>query len=445
MQGVTFTIAGIFILLVIALRPKYALAAYVTSMVWYPTYLAVSFGTIDVPVNRFVVFVLLLRCVLTPSISSKFTWCRLDTWMALAMAVFVIVPLLTYNETTSAIIENRGGFVFDTWFAYLVARYLITDRDSLISLIKVISIVLIPLAILGVIESVTHWQPFAPLRVYSPWYRGQAVVSEMRFGLSRALGPFGHAILFGCGFAMFLPLTYSLRHERDSWHSLAYALSVLMFFGALSCMSSGGWVMTIIVVICLAIEKHKDWVKRLIIFGILSCIFVGMASNRPFYHVIASWANPLGGAGWHRARLLDLFIEHFSEWWMYGYRGEDPGWGPQLGMGFTDITNEFVLVGVNYGILGVIGLAIITYMAFKTIINTYNKSADPYTKSICWAIGSLLFAIFVTWMSVSFFGQLMTLTYFMFGVIGSSMYFTKNEKAKVVRYILIDDRKALAI
>jgi len=420
MQGVTLTIALILSVLVIALRPKYALVAYIVGLLWYPSYLAVSIGTIDIVVGRFIVAVLLMRCLFDDKIRTKFKWCRLDTLVTLSMVVYVGAYLITQVESLSATIENRGGYLMDTWCAYLAARFIVTDRMKLISIIKCVSIAMVPLAILGVIESVTGWQPFAPLQRFSPWYGGaKAFVSEGRFGFARAIGPFSHAILFGGGFAMFLPLIYCLRHEKKDWRTYAYIISGIVLLGALSSMSSGPWVMVIVVIFCLIIERHKHLVKPLFIFLIISCIIIGIASNRPFYHVIVSWANPLGGAGWHRAKLIDVAIDKFDEWWMIGYGAKDPGWGPIFGMGHSDITNEFILNGVRYGILGVIALCAVLGKAFQGLISTYRKQRHPVAKSLCWAFGSLLFSITVAWMSVNFFGQLSTLVYCSFGMIGS--------------------------
>jgi hypothetical protein len=178
--------------------------------------------------------------------------------------------------------------------------------------------------------------------------------------------------------------------------------------------------MIMVVVFCLGLEKRKHWVKPMLIFFISSCIFIGMASNRPFYHVLATrLANPLGGAGWHRARLIDLSIEHFDEWWLAGYGGKDPGWGPELGANHTDVTNEFVKFAVRFGILGVIALCAVLTQAFRDLISTHKKMAQPAAKSLCWAFGSLLLAVVVTWMSVGFFGQLSNLFYCCLGMIGS--------------------------
>jgi hypothetical protein len=419
MQGVTLTFAIIACLLVTTLRPPYALAVYLTALLWYPSFLAVSVGTIDILVGRFVVAVLLVRCFFSDGIRSKFVWCRLDTLVSLSMVVYVVTFFITGTDSFEAIVESRGGFLMDTWCGYMATRFIVTDRARLISVIKCVSVALVPLAILGVIESVTFWQPFARLWVYSPWFRGGRFTSEGRFGLARAVGPFSHAILFGGVFAMFLPLVYYLRGEKKDWRPLAYILSGIALVGALSSMSSGPYVMLIAVIACLIMERHKVWVKPLVIFIVLSCIFIGIASNRPFYHVIVSWANPLGGAGWHRAKLIDLAIENFNEWWVVGYGDKDPGWGSQLGMGRTDVTNEYILNGIRYGLLGVIVLCAVLVKAFQGIITTHRKVTQPAQKSLVWAFGSLLFSVVIAWMSVSFFGQLTTLFYCCLGMIGS--------------------------
>jgi len=435
MQGVTLTFAFFVSLLVITLRPKHALAAYITALLWYPSFLAVSVGSIDILVGRFVVAVLLLRCLCNDEIRSRFVWCRLDTLVTLSMVVYVSTYFVTLAQPLSSTLENRGGFLMDTWCAYIAARFIVTDRAKLISVIKCISIVLVPLAILGVIESIFGWQPFAPLRRFSPWFAGGTLVSQQRFGFARAVGPFSHAILFGGGFAMFLPLIYYLRHEKGEWRSWAYLLSGVALLGALSSMSSGPWVMVLVAISCLMMERYRRRLKLLFMFLVLSCIMIGIASNRPFYHVVVSAANPLGGAGWHRAKLIDLAIEHFDEWWKVGYGDRDAGWGPELGMPYTDVTNEFILNGVRYGILGVIVVVLVLATAFRNVIATYRRVPHPLARSLCWAFGSLLFSVTVAWMSVSFFGQLLTLFYCSLGMIGSMTHshFRWEMPAEVLR------------
>ena len=262
MQGVTLVVAVLFAALTIVLPPAYALAAYIGALLAYPYYLAVSIGTVELLVGRMVVSALLMRCLLDDDIRSKFVWCRLDTWVTLSIAVAVGMALMTYQLPFGQRLENRAGFVMDTWFAYLAARLILTNRTRLTTVIKCVGVLLVPLAMLGVVESVTGWQPFYPLWHLSPWYR-QVSAIEPRWGFTRAVGPFGVSILFGINFGLFLPLIYWLRYEKN-WHLRAYILSAIALVGGLSSMSSGPWVMIMVVGACLVMERNKRWIKSVV-------------------------------------------------------------------------------------------------------------------------------------------------------------------------------------
>lgn len=429
MQGTILTFGIIASILAIVLKPKYAFVVYLAIVIWFPEFLRISIGTIDISCSRIVATALLLRCLSDQRILRKFRWTSLDKVVALSILVYVGVTLLVQPKWAS--IENRSGFIMDTWFAYIITRFIITDKEKLTTIIKCVAIILIPLAILGLIETTTGWQPFVPLRQFRPWDPeiGMTTVGT-RWGFTRATGPFGHPILFGGVFAMFIPLIYTLRYEKNIWKTFAYAISGLMIAGALSSISSGPWVMIAIVLFCLVMEKYKVWIKYMLNFFIFFIIFIQIFSNRPFYHVIFSYAGKLGGAGFHRIAIIDSAIRDFGKWWLAGYGGEDPGWGRALGMSFTDITNEYILAGVRYGLAGVIVLCLVLIVSFRLLIAAYRKEKDPYLKSIYWSLGSLLVAVSVVWMSVSFFGQLSTIFYCCIGIIGSAVLIPDRYKQK---------------
>ena len=431
MQGVTLTVALICSTLVLLLRPPYALAAYIAALVWYPYYLVVSIGTIDISVGRIVVFVLLLRCVCDDGIRKNFVWSRLDTWVALSMAVYVVMYCITRPLSTA--IENRAGFIMDTWFAYIVVRFIVTDKETLTSFMKVTAVVLTALAILGVVESVTHSQPFLGLKRFRPWDKpwGAPVgdTAHLRWGLARAIGPFGHSIMFGSCFLMFLPMIWALRHQRGYWGKLAYPLSGIAAIGALSSMSSGPWVAEIVLFFCLLMERFKRWVKPAIICFVLLCIFIEIYSNRPFYRVLISYANPVGGDARQRSKLIDLAIENFGEWWLAGYGDKDPGWGERyFYASYTDVTNEFIRAGVDYGLLGLLAFCAVLVAAFCGLSHVSKQTTDRELQSFCWSLGSSVVCLIVVWLSVSFYGQAWPLFYSILGIIGSSVHFARSSK-----------------
>lgn len=425
MQSTTLTVAILGSILVLFLRPPFALAAYIGTLLWYPAFVRVSIGTIDISVGRIVVTVLLLRCLCDKRLMGKFVWSRLDTWVALYMAVYVGMYCATHPFR--AAVENQGGFVMDTWFVYMAVRLIMTDKRTLICFIKTISIILVPLAILGVIESVTHWQPFMPFKRFS--ISGPLVgeiVDYRRWGFTQAIGPFSHFIMFAVCFVIFLPLIRSLRRESGHWKQLAHPLSAMACIGAVSSFSSCGWIMLLTMVFCLVMERYRHWLKQLAIALLALLILVEVGSNRHIHNVLASYGNFTGGAWWQRVSLIDSAIADFAEWWLAGYGGKDPGWGVAVWADYTDVNNQFILIGINCGILGIIALWGVLIVAFRTLSDCYKNTSDEQLRSVFWALASILVSTIVVWMGVSFFGQVPSLFYTILGIVGSSLSLTKS-------------------
>jgi len=431
MQNTTLIIGILGSILVVLLPPGLALAAYFGVLIWYPDYLRVSIGTIDISAGRIVITVLLLRCLLNGQLRDRFVWSRLDTWVAFSTAVYIGMYFIT-RPLTGLVIENRSGFLMDTLLVYLAARLCTPDRAALVAMIKSISLILVPLAMLGVIEAVggSYW--YRSLHQYCPW-RSDIPEIQRRWGLTRAQGPFSHPIMFGSCFVMFLPLIWALRHQRGYWAKLAYLLSAAGVIGAMSSMSSGPWGMLMVVIFCMAMERYSHRVKSVLALFVLMCVFVGIVSNRPFYHKLLEVGN-LGKGDWYqRAKLIDSAVETFDQWWLAGYGGKDPGWGAASGMAFTDCNNEFLLKGVQYGMLGVIALAGTLVIAYRGLVRAFKETSDKELRSLYWAMGCALTGVIVIWQGVSFFGQSVALFHCLLGIIGSSFALTRQTAAQAVR------------
>jgi O-antigen ligase len=123
-----------------------------------------------------------------------------------------------------------------------------------------------------------------------------------------------------------------------------------------------------------------------------------------------------------------------------GYRGQDPGWGGILGSTYTDITNQFILVAVESGLIGLLVFCGLLIILFRAIAAIYNKLHDPVLKTWYWTLGSIIFATIITWFSVSFFGSAMSLFYCVLGMIGSSICFITNESRNFQRIEILPQR-----
>jgi len=417
MQSLTLSIALIASLLILLVKPIKGLVIYLAVIFFYPSYLVISIGSVELTAHRMIVSVLLLKCLLNFPLMRKFKWRQLDTWVTVYIGVCTLVMCLTLPLGQALV--NRSGYIIDAWFLYLIVRFCVINRSDIFILAKWVGIFLVPVAIMGVMESVTGNQPFAKLAQYSVWDASDRS-TVARFGLTRAVGIIGQPIMFGLCFATPLPLVYFLRHLGRKWQMTAYILSAFLIMGSLSSMSGGPLATLGAVFLCLLLENYKSYVKPLLALLAAGVVLVAIISNRPVYHVIASYANPLGGAGWHRAKLIDFALEDFNKWYLLGLKGQDPGWGQRIGSDQSDITNEFIWSGVRFGIWGVIALCLVLITALRKVILLYRRVKDPLAKSYAWALGTVIISLILTFLSVNIFGQMILLYYFILGLIGSS-------------------------
>ena len=419
MQNVTLFIAVLGAALVCTLKPAKALCVYLSILMLWPTYLVIQIATLDISAGRIVVLFLLLRCVLTPRIIQQFRISKLDFMMMFFVIVNIVAPILAGAEVVSHLIASSGT-VMDTFFAYLAARFCIHTKKDFIFLAKSIALILLPLSLLGLGETFLNYQLYMPLMKYRPWGLPGRGIIEPRFGLTRAIGPSGHAILFGATFAIFIPWIYSLRHESGFWRWGSYCLTFFAVAGVFSSLSSGPWVMLIMILICLWFERHSKLLKPVLwSMGIGACL-ISILSNRRFYHVISDYANPLGGSAYHRARLIDCAIESFNEWCFFGYGLRDPGWGHSLGMAWTDITNHFIFIAVQSGLPGLLlFVGLLTGLLVK-LIKMYRIQGRTDIRSVYWSFCTILVVLFITLNSCTFFSQIRTFLYIVLGVLVSA-------------------------
>jgi hypothetical protein len=324
----------------------------------------------------------------------------------------------------------------DTLLVYFAARLAITDKREFLSFAAVASVIFVPLAILGAVESATHRLIFYHLTQFRAWRASiieGPITGEGRWGLTRAMGPFSHPIMFGSAFATFLPLSWVLRHRVGVWKVLAYVVSGTIVLGALSSMSSCSWMMLGAVLFCLFMEKYPRWVKPLLKASIALTLFVEVASNRHFYHVFGEAINVLGGDWWQRVLLVDLAIADFGKWCWYGTGGHDPMWFDPRGASFTDLNNEFLTVGVESGLVGLILFCVVLVQVFRGLVRGYRRTNDKTLRSIYWALGSALVGTIIVWQGVSYFGQPLMLFYCVLGLTVSTIALVDSKQPVIVR------------
>ena len=401
--------------LVLMVRPVHGLVTYVAVGFLYPSYLTVSLGTVDINAQRIVIVVLFCRALIDRSLVTRLRATTLDVLVVGSFAVGLVA--LCLHGSVGRVLENRAGAFLDIILPYFVARLVIHDYQDLIRLAKGLAIIVIPVAALGVMESLTTWSPYSGLWQFS-FFPSSAGGPELRFGLSRAAGAVGNAISFGLCFVVLLPMMLVLLGQRGTWRTVGLVAAGSAFAGALSSMSSGPFVTLAAFSGAAALIRAPRLVKPLVILVFLGCLVVELGSNRHVYHFV-KYLGFNTETGWHRVRLIEVAIETLPEYWLLGYGFENPGWGRAFfNRRKTDVTNHYILLACRGGIgttalfVGALGVAL------SRVRRVFKSSVTPGLRNASWYVGSMIVGLGVGMMSVGLLGA-EGLFVMMLGVVGS--------------------------
>lgn len=419
MEAVTLGIAAVAVLVTVCGRPITGLVAYLVVLMAYPDFLRVSLGTVDISASRIVITTLLLKCMATPGLVARFRWRRLDVLVALSMATFAGTLLLT--TPMESWLENRGGFVMDTFFAYIVVRLIVVDRAAFLTVSKAVAVVVVPLAALAMFESATGWSPYAELGKYCPWAPNRGSEHQMRRGFYRAEGPYGETIMLGLYFTAMLPLVWALRNEPPPWRLYARVAAIACIGGLASTLSSGPYTAMIVTLACMSLERAKHLVKPLLICVISLCVIIEIVSNRHFYDVLSDRLALNSTTAWYRSELFEVAIHQLPNYWLVGYGLTDPGWGPLIdGRDKTDGVNDYVVHAMVYGLPGLFAYLAVQIAAITATVRGYRTARTPWGKSCNWGLTSALIGLMVSFWTVSVFTQMVSVYYLLIGLMGAA-------------------------
>jgi hypothetical protein len=141
-------------------------------------------------------------------------------------------------------------------------------------------------------------------------------------------------------------------------------------------------------------------------------VALALYMKAPVWYLLSRVSEVFGGTGWHRSYLIDLAVTHFNEWWLVG-SAYTAHWAPGGQVlvndpNNMDITNHYIAEGLGGGIwkLGLF-IAMIVF-CFKTV-GYWIRAKDDVSlpeRIFVYAIGVSLFAHCVSFVSISYFDQI---------------------------------------
>jgi hypothetical protein len=338
----------------------------------------------------------------------------LDFLMA-AWAGWLLISSL-FREDSSTAFVYRLGLVYDVCGFYFLISVYCQSKDELLHLCKIIAIVLIPVSIEMFYEKISAYNIFSKLG-------GVSEVPYIREGHVRAQGPFGHAILAGVVGAVCLPISIGLWNVNRKISVAGGAACLLMVFAS----TSSGPVMSALAgIFALWGWKFRHRTKMIIWAMVLGYIALDLVMKDPAYYIVARIDITGGSTGWHRARLIQSALEHFSEWWLAGtdFTRHWMPTGVSWSRDHTDITNHYIQMGVWGGLPAMILFMLQIMKGFsyagKTIRYYLESNGYDSTAFVVWSLGASLFVHAVSCISVSYFDQSFIFLYLGLAAINSA-------------------------
>lgn len=377
---------------------------------YFPTYLNIELGPLHFTAIRVLIALGIVRMMIKqewPPNGINGIDCTMMTWVIWLLASGF------FHKDPGATLIFRLGLAFDACGIYVLFRSFCRSLEDISGVYQLTALLLVPLAMEMFIEKLTVHNLFSILG-------GQESVM-IRLGKVRANGPFAHPILAGTAGAINLPMMIALwrPHRR-----LAVIGIIACFIIIYSSASSGPILSAVAGIFALFMWRYRQFIPLLQRWAIPGYIALDLYMKDPAYFIIARIDLMGGSTSWYRARLLQAALEHLDEWWLIGtdytrhWMQQFVPWSPD----HTDITSQYVQMGVFGGLLLLALFVVVLVKGFSGVTQALKQTADcsPDLRFMVWALGSSLFANVVTFFSVSYFDQTAVFVYFTLANIGSA-------------------------
>lgn len=329
----------------------------------------------------------------------------LIAWAFVAAACYILL------HGTAEAVKYKLGTTYDALGMYFVFRCLVRSWDDIHAIVYAVTWISFPIAAAFMVEHLTARNLFGFLG-------GVPEFTDIRDGRLRCQGAFAHPILAGTFWASLVPLIAAQwwRKEVPRYLIIGGVLSGLLIIAA--CASSGPVAAVVFAAMAsslFAVRHHMRWIR----WGLLAMLLMlHMVMHAPVWHLIARVDLVGGSTGYHRFLLIDRAIAHLGEWWFMG-TASTAHWGTTIGyQPLTDITNHYILEGIRGGLLALVLFVLLLASTFSSIGRLCRVSNETRARAVlAWALGISLFVHAISFLSVSYFGQITMLWYLTLAMI----------------------------
>ncbi|WGL18227.1 hypothetical protein PVT68_08010 [Microbulbifer bruguierae] len=332
-------------------------------------------------------------------------WGLPDTLIAIA-TLWSLLATAVLSGGLAGVVTGAGSAI-DTLGAYLLGRAYLRSFQDLRRLLLCFALLSLPMLALFVLEQLSGHNLFAI-------FGGVPEETIVRSGRLRAQGPFPHPIMAGVCWATILPCLVALWQGKTGARVLIAAGITCMPLIVLATASSTPVVALMCGYLGLALYAWRRYMRPLFMGMAVVLLLMQLSMEMSVWHLMARIDVVGGSTGWHRYNLIQQAINHFGEWWAFGTNATGHwGWGLQ------DITNQYVLEGVAGGMVQMLLFMAFLLVLFLRIGHAQRTATSLAESRLWWGMAVALFVHCVSFLAVSYFGQMVCIFYLFAGAVAA--------------------------
>ncbi|WP_435093196.1 hypothetical protein [Clavibacter michiganensis] len=330
-------VAGALLLLVLRRAPRAAVVVWFAALCAVPVWAGVPLGAFYLPPATVAAVLVILAVVPV----AGFRVSPLD----------VLVVLMTAAGFAGVVVGGGAGVGLSTlvtFLTYALPGYALgrfaAHRIGMASLQSIVAVVFTLVALLAVVEFALGWNPFVLIPGNGALRTAWATL-QVRGGIVRAEGAFGHSIALGSALAIAIPLTLASRFRL----LVRLVMTSVMLLAAVLTFSRVG-MLGAVLGLALSIVFLRDAISLRVRVTVTAGVVLVVAAVAPFVQTVFDDAGTEAtNSSDYRGDLYGLvpgmgILGTASS----AYRGSD---GRVFYGGFRSIDSQLVLTGLTFGLL----------------------------------------------------------------------------------------------
>jgi len=324
-------------------------------------------------------------------------------------AIFHALAFTLLWMNTSALI-NQCGFLWTSLGMYFLLRYLIQDDDDVHKIIEVFAVIMAINAVGMIYEQL----------IYQNYFRShigglEGTILLIREGKVRSQGAFGHPVLAGTCAATLLPLFLIIwKNEKAKILGMVGIVSsTVMVFTSNSSTSLLAYIAALIGICFWSLREKMHLVRWVIVLSLLG---LHLIMNAPVWFIIKYMDVVGSSSGYHRAKIVDLFIRNFSDWWLVGTK-DFGNWGWSM----WDLSNNYVSEGESGGFITFVAFISVIYYCFSRLGRSRNTvDNDRDQEWYIWLLCAAMFTHVIGFFGISYWDQTQVAWFALLAIISTA-------------------------